>query len=202
MIRPHARILIPILALVTGLSQNACFTTGGGYGTQYLYGIGNGEPVDPSQGIDNVSYWDGDGVSGAPLIRINLGEQKAYFFKGSELVGVAMISSGREGFSTPRGSFKIIQKNLDHRSNLYGEIYDGAGNLVNRDADIKKDPIPPGGRFVGAPMPHFMRIYRGVGMHTGYLPGFAASHGCIRLPDHMAKKFFANVSLGTPVIVE
>jgi len=39
-------------------------------------------------------------------------------------------------------------------------------------------------------------------MHTGYLPGYAASHGCVRMPDHMARKFFENAEVGTPVIVE
>ena len=91
---------------------------------------------------------------------------------------------------------------MDHRSTLYGEIYDGDGNLVNKDADITKDRIPPGGRFLGAPMPFFMRINKGIGMHTGFLPGYAASHGCIRMPDQMARHFFANVAVGTPVAVE
>jgi lipoprotein-anchoring transpeptidase ErfK/SrfK len=50
-------------------------------------------------------------------------------------------------------------------------------------------------------MPYFMRIHGGVGMHAGFLPGFAASHGCIRMPERMAQIFFANVSHGTPVRV-
>jgi L,D-transpeptidase catalytic domain len=160
----------------------------------YLQGVGAAlGPADPL-GIDTVSYWDGDSISGPPSIRIRLGEQKAYFYKGDQLVGISMISSGREDFASPKGKFKIIQKNKDHRSNLYGEI--------NKDADIKKDRVPPGGRFVGAPMPYFMRIHGGVGMHVGFLPGYAASHGCIRMPEKMAIKFFNNVQLGTPVWVE
>jgi lipoprotein-anchoring transpeptidase ErfK/SrfK len=50
-------------------------------------------------------------------------------------------------------------------------------------------------------MPYFMRIHGGVGMHAGFLPGFPASHGCIRMPERMAQIFFANVSHGTPVRV-
>jgi lipoprotein-anchoring transpeptidase ErfK/SrfK len=47
-----------------------------------------------------------------------------------------------------------------------------------------------------------MRFNGGIGMHTGYLPGYAASHGCVRMPHHMSEKFFENVALGTPVIVQ
>ncbi len=151
---------------------------------------------------DSVSYWDGDGVGGSPSIRIDLGDQKAYFYKSDQLVGVSKISTGREGYRTPTGSYKILQKNANHRSNLYGEIVDQYGSVLNNDADVRKDVPPPGGRFVGAPMPNFMRITNGgVGMHAGYLPGFPASHGCIRMPDWMSRKFFENVNLGTPVKV-
>lgn len=151
--------------------------------------------------VDTVSYWDGDGVAGSPSVTIDLAEQKAFFYKGGRLVGVSMISSGREGYSTPSGNFKILQKNKDHVSNLYGDYVDGAGNVVVSNVGVKSDPKPPGTQFRGAPMPYFMRIHGGVGMHAGFLPGFPASHGCIRMPERMAEIFFANVSHGTPVRV-
>ncbi len=150
---------------------------------------------------DANSYWDGDGVSGAPSIVINLSEQTASFYKGGKLVGVSAISSGREEFETPTGKYKIIQKNKDHESNLYGEYVDAAGNVLMKNVDVKKDPKPPGAIFKGAPMPYFMRIVGGVGMHQGFLPGVPDSHGCIRMPEHMAATFFANVEKGTPVTV-
>ena len=113
-----------------------------------------------------------------------------------------MISTGREGFDTPTGNFSIIQKNANHRSNLYGEWIDSAGNVIDNDVDVRLKPNPPPGvRFVGASMPHFMRINGGVGMHAGYLPGFPASHGCIRMPAHMAERFFMESPHGTPVAV-
>ncbi|MEX1009852.1 MAG: L,D-transpeptidase family protein [Chthoniobacterales bacterium] len=170
--------------------------------TRYL--TPGGEVVAKPSGVgiaDAVSYWDGDGVSGSPSITIDLGEQKAFFYKDGRLVGVSMISSGREGYSTPPGAFKIIQKNKDHVSNLYGDYVDGAGNVVVSNVGVKRDRKPAGTSFRGAPMPYFMRIYGGVGMHAGFLPGFAASHGCIRMPERMAQIFFANVSHGTPVRV-
>lgn len=173
---------------------------GSGYGSQYLAPYG-GVTVTPEYTMDNVSFWDGDGLPGEPRIHISLSEQRAYFYKGNHLAGVSLISTGREGFDTPTGRFKIIQKNANHRSNLYGDYVDANGNVVVKDVDVKKDPRPPGTRFLGAEMPYFMRIHGGVGMHAGFLPGYPASHGCIRMPMFMAKTFFENAPLGTPVIV-
>jgi lipoprotein-anchoring transpeptidase ErfK/SrfK len=150
---------------------------------------------------DTVSYWDGDGVSGSPSITIDLQQQKAFFYKGGNLVGVSMISSGREGFDTPSGNFKITQKSKNHASNLYGDYVDGSGNVVVSNIGVRTDSKPLGTTFRGAPMPYFMRIHGGVGMHAGFLPGFAASHGCIRMPERMAQIFFVNVSHGTRVRV-
>lgn len=138
-------------------------------------------------------------MSGKPRMTINLSDQRIYFYKGADLAGVSTISSGREGFDTPTGKFKIIQKNRDHRSSLYGDYVDAYGQPVQRDVDVRKDPKPPGTRFDGAEMRYFMRITGAVGMHEGYLPGFPASHGCIRLPGRMARIFFAETPLGTPV---
>jgi len=169
--------------------------------TLYLGSTGGVVSRPGPASFDNVSYWDGDSASGPPSILISLGEQRAYFYRGNTLVGISMVSTGREGFSTPDGNFKIIQKNRDHRSNLYGDYVDAAGNVVVRDVDVKKDPKPPGTVFRGAPMPYFMRIHGGVGMHAGFIPGYPASHGCIRLPEQMAAHFFANTTTGTPVRV-
>ncbi len=148
---------------------------------------------------DSISYWDGDGVAGSPSVIIYLKEQRAYFYKGDQLVGVSQVSAGREGHNTPIGNFKIMQKDPNHASNLYGDFVDAAGNIVQKDVEAGKDPKPPGALFKGAPMPFFMRITGGVGMHQGYLPGYPASHGCIRMPGKMAETFYNNVQLGTPV---
>ena len=169
--------------------------------TQYLGSTGQVVAKKSGGFVDTVSYWDGDGVSGSPSITINLTEQKALFYKDGRLVGVSMISSGREGYDSPSGDFKITQKNKDHVSNLYGDYVDSAGNVVVANVGAKTDPMPSGTSFRGASMPYFMRFANGVGMHAGFLPGFPASHGCIRMPERMAEIFFANVSHGTPVHV-
>ncbi len=192
------------LVLLTALIFTACTPYDPRYdgSTAYLGGFHSPNTHAPRANVDNVSYWDGDHVSGTPSIRIKLHEQRAYFYKGSELVGVSAISTGREGFGTSTGSFKIIQKDRDHHSNLYGDYVDAqTRQIVKKEIDITKDKKPPGTVFDGARMPFFMRIVGGTGMHEGFLPGYPASHGCIRMPRYMAEKFFYNVALGTPVTV-
>jgi lipoprotein-anchoring transpeptidase ErfK/SrfK len=169
--------------------------------SQYLGGVYGNNPVSSSAPQDSVSYWDGDGVSGKPSIKITLGEQRAYFYKGGQLVGISQLSTGREGMGTTTGSFKIIQKDQNHVSSQFGDYVDSADNVVVANVDVGKDPKPPGTHFKGAPMPYFMRIVGGTGLHAGYLPGYPASHGCIRMPEFMAENFFRNVSVGTPVTV-
>ncbi|MDX1681212.1 MAG: L,D-transpeptidase family protein, partial [Akkermansiaceae bacterium] len=98
----------------------------------YMAGVGrpqhqpsdNGPHHSRSAIPDDISYWDGDGVSGSPTIRINRRKQKAFFYKGDVLVGVSMISSGQEDHATPPGRYSISQKNKDHRSTLYGVYKD------------------------------------------------------------------------------
>jgi lipoprotein-anchoring transpeptidase ErfK/SrfK len=169
--------------------------------TQYMGGVYGPGAVSTGAPQDSVSYWDGDGSSGKASVKISLSEQRAYFYKGGSLVGVSQLSTGREGLNTPVGHFSISQKDKDHVSSKYGDYVDTGGNVVVPNVDVEKDPKPPGTRFKGAPMPYFMRIVGGVGMHAGYLPGYPASHGCIRMPEFMAENFFRSVSQGTPVTI-
>jgi len=150
-------------------------------------------------GARDTGWWNGDGMSGSPRIHIRISEQKAYFYKGGQLAGVSPICTGSPDFPTPKGSFKIIEKDEDHLSSVYGDYIDQYGGVVQSQIDNRKDPRPPGAKFDGAKMNYFMRVVGGVGMHEGYLPGYADSHGCIRLPTRMAQIFFQNASHGTPV---
>ncbi len=149
--------------------------------------------------LKSRAWWKGDGVVGKPKIVINLSTQRVQYYKGKELVGVSPISSGRESHGTVTGSYRILDKDIDHRSSLFGAYVDQEGNVVQGDVDTRKDPAPAGTKYVGANMRYYMRIVGGIGMHEGYLPGYPASHGCIRLPTKMAVIFFNETPEGTPV---
>jgi hypothetical protein len=148
------------------------------------------------------AYWDGDFYKGPPKIVIKLREQRAYFFKGAKIVGESNISTGRKNFETPPGHYRVIQKDENHVSNLYGDYVDAGGNTIAKNVDTSRDPRPEGAEFRGAPMHYFLRFTRGYGMHAGFVPRYRASHGCIRMPAEMAKHFFDAAEPETPVIVE
>lgn len=160
-------------------------------------------PPKPAPATAQVreSYWNGENVKGSPAITINLGEQRAYFYKDKKLIGEADISTGRKGFETPPGHYKVIQKDPEHVSNLYGDYVDAEGNVIKKNVDTSKDPLPDGAEFRGAKMPYFMRFTGGYGMHAGYVPKYRASHGCVRMPASMAVHFYEAAESGTPVTV-
>jgi len=133
-------------------------------------------------------------------VEIDLERQTAYLIRGNRAVLASPISSGRSGHLTETGSFKIIEKELNHYSNLYGKIVDASGRTVVSDADADMK-TPRGGKFIPAPMRYFMRFHGATGMHAGYLPGYPASHGCVRMPEQNAIQFFRAVEVGTPVHV-
>jgi hypothetical protein len=197
------RILLPLGLLAALLSS--CTQTSGisSPNRPYLAGLGVTARTGFSNPAEASSFWDGDSVTGAPSIRINRADQKAYFYKGGELVGVSPISTGSKKHITPAGRFRVTQRSKDHESSLYGVIKDAAtGQVINDDADTRLHKAGPGEVFVHAPMPYFLRFNGGIGMHAGFLPGFPASHGCVRMPEQMAQKFFEHAPLNTPVIVE
>lgn len=156
------------------------------------------KPEQPSP----KSYWKGAGVQGNPCIIVDLSEQRAYFFKADQLVGETRCSSGKKGFRTPPGEYKVTQKDKNHVSNLYGNFVDATGVVLQKDVDTSKMKTPEGASFAGAKMPFFLRFHAGYGLHSGRVPNYPASHGCVRLPYNMAEQFFHSSSLGTPVIVQ
>jgi lipoprotein-anchoring transpeptidase ErfK/SrfK len=134
---------------------------------------------------------------------VSLSKQRAYLLAGDQIAIDSPISSGKRGHSSPTGSFSIMEKDKDHRSNIYGDYVDAQGRIVRGGISAQIDSAPSGTHFVGAPMKWFMRLTgEGVGMHVGILPGYPASHGCIRMPEPAAALFYANVKVGTPAVVE
>jgi hypothetical protein len=105
---------------------------------------------------------------------VSLPEQKAYVYRNGVLIGASTVSTGKKGHETPTGVFTILQKNEDHYSNLYNN----------------------------APMPYMQRLtWGGVALHGGNLPGYPASHGCIRLPQQFARLLYGVTRLGMTVVV-
>lgn len=136
-------------------------------------------------------------------VYISLTKQRAYLMAGEEVFVDTPISSGKRKGWTPTGNFTITEKDADHRSSIYGDFVDRGGRVVRSGISLKVDSAPSGTRYVGAPMRWFMRLTNnGVGMHTGILPGYPASHGCIRLPDQIAALIYSKVKLGTPVQID
>jgi len=127
--------------------------------------------------------------------------QEAELYKGRVLVATARISTGREGYETPVGRFRVIRKEQDHRSGLYGDYVDASDRIVKANVDVRKDSRPRGSHYLGAPMPFYLEFKPGYGLHAGNLPGYPASHGCVRLSYWKARQFFNESRIGTPVTV-
>jgi hypothetical protein len=112
--------------------------------------------------------------AGPLLIYVDLSRQLATVYRNGLRIAVSTISSGREGYATPTGVFTILQKDADHKSNVYNS----------------------------APMPYQQRLtWDGVALHAGGLPGYPESHGCVHLPMGFSKALFGITRLGATVVV-
>jgi lipoprotein-anchoring transpeptidase ErfK/SrfK len=112
--------------------------------------------------------------SGPVYAVISLGDQHISVYDSTGRIAQSRVSTGTSGHRTPAGVFSVIQKNRWHRSNIYS----------------------------GAPMPWMQRItWSGVAMHAGVVPGYPASHGCIRLPYSFAPKLWTMTKMGARVVV-
>lgn len=131
-------------------------------------------------GIDGLApgkfRWAADIPTDGDLkVIVSLTDQLAFVYRGDRLIGVSTVSSGMENHETPTGVFPVLGKEKDHRSAKYDD----------------------------APMPYMLRLNDyGVALHGGRLPGYPASHGCVRLPMAFAAKLFMLAERGTEVIIE
>ena len=133
---------------------------------------------------------------------ISIGKQRAYLMVGEQIYIDTPISSGKRGHETPQGSFKILEKDPNHRSSIYGDFVDRSGRVVRSGISSQIDSAPSGTHYQGASMKWFCRLTNsGVGMHIGILPGYAASHGCVRLPSDIAPLIYEKVKIGTPAVI-
>lgn len=135
-------------------------------------------------------------------IVVSIPKQRAWLMVGEEIAADGPISSGKRGHSSPTGHFTVMEKDPNHHSTLYGDYVDSSGRTVRAGVSAQIDSAPSGTHFQGAAMKWFLRLTSdGVGMHIGILPGYPASHGCIRQSVDGAKLFYDNVKVGTPVDV-
>jgi lipoprotein-anchoring transpeptidase ErfK/SrfK len=164
-------------------------------------------PVSRNYSMDDrVRYqlwpysWHPDPDQPITHITINIAKQMVYVYQGDRLAATSPVTTGKPGHETPMGHFSIIAKDINHKSNLYGYTVDAHGNVVDDNANAGEKQLPAGVVYDSADMPYYMRLRDdGTGMHGGYLPGYPASHGCIRLPHAFAELLYSNVSLGVPV---
>ena len=135
-------------------------------------------------------------------IVVSIPKQRAYLMLSEQIAIDGPVSSGKHGHSSPTGHFTVLEKDPNHHSTLYGDFRDSSGRIVRAGVSARIDSAPSGTHFVGAEMKWFLRLTGdGVGMHIGILPGYPASHGCIRESAEGAKLFYDHVKVGTPVDV-
>lgn len=135
-------------------------------------------------------------------IIVSLSTQRAVLMNDGEVAIDYPVSTGTATYPTPAGEYKIREMVIDKHSNQYGKIVDAEGVVINENANMPndKDQIPEGGEFIGAPMPHWMRLtWAGIGMHVGKVPRYPASHACIRGQSHIVPIVYSKVKLLTPV---
>lgn len=169
------RFLLPLLILSAALIPSGKLSAAPDVTKPSFHteGAPTGKPVGPLQ---PGQYWWAPRISpdGPVMILVSLPEQIMNVYRNGVLIARSSLSSGMPGHSTPAGVFTILQKNADH----YSKTYDNA------------------------PMPYMQRLtWDGVAFHSGFLPGRAASHGCIRLPYEFSKKLFDLTKQGGTVVI-
>jgi len=136
-------------------------------------GTPTGKPTGP---LKPGEYWWHPEISpqGPLMILISIPEQEMHVYRNGIMIGRSSVSTGSKGHDTPGGVFSILEKQQSHRSKTYND----------------------------APMPNMQRLtWTGIAMHSGQLPGYAASHGCVRLPYDFSQLLFSTTNRGGTVII-
>ncbi len=136
---------------------------------------GTAKTISPAKLKPGEYVWHPEMSPRGPVVLVvSLPEQRAYAYRNGVLIGASTVSTGKKGHETPTGVFTILQKHEDHYSNVYDN----------------------------APMPYMQRLtWSGVALHAGRLPGYPASHGCVRMPYEFARKLFGETKTGLTVVV-
>ncbi|MES2660630.1 MAG: L,D-transpeptidase [Verrucomicrobiota bacterium] len=176
-----------ILTLAVAVSTGALFTScsnipsgGSGLGAYHSYDVPTKLPSNP----------------GNVRVKVSISKQRTYVMEGSEILMAMPVSVGTPSSPTPSGSFRIFNKEHKHRANTHGYAYSGSN--VKQTYLAKK---PAGWSFKGTPMPYWCEFKPAYGFHTGWIKHTPCTHGCIRMHENLAPKFFRLVSVGTPVSI-
>lgn len=153
-------------------------TSGSGLAAYHAYDLPTKKPTNPS----NVK------------VKVSLSKQRTYVMEGSEVLLAMPVSVGTSSTPTPAGNFRIFNKTAKKRANSHGYAY--SGNNVRKTLLAKK---PGGWSFKGTPMPYWAEFKQHYGFHTGWVKHHPCTHGCIRMHENLAPKFFDLVKVGTPV---
>ncbi|RYD35404.1 MAG: L,D-transpeptidase [Verrucomicrobiaceae bacterium] len=156
----------------------------------------------PSGGSGLAAYHSYDRPTKLPTnpsavkVKVSLSKQRTYVMEGSEVLLSMPVSVGAPGSTTPSGNFTIFNKVEKKRANTHGYAY--SGNQVKKTMISSR---PPGWSFKGTPMPYWCEFKANYGFHTGWVKHTPCTHGCIRMHENLAPKFYRLVKVGTPVSI-
>lgn len=165
---PLLAITVPVVAhaqdVIPALDDSK--TTDG----QAMLSVADADTLKPGQYLWHPEF----ATAGTVQVVVDLIRQVAFVYRGDTLIGLTTVSTGRDGYDTPLGTYPILQKQVTHQSNKYNS----------------------------APMPYMQRLtWDGVALHAGSVPGYRSSHGCVHLPDAFAKALFAETAVGGEVAI-
>jgi hypothetical protein len=172
---------LAVAALAAVTFMPSCTSTGGsGLAAYHAYDRPTKLPSNPA----NVR------------VKVSISKQRTYVMEGSEVLLAMPVAVGAPGSSTPTGSFRIFSKVQMKRANTHGYAYNG--KQIMQTYLAKR---PAGWSFKGTPMPYWCEFKPNYGFHTGWVKHHPSTHGCIRMHENLAPKFFRLVSNGTPVSI-
>jgi L,D-transpeptidase catalytic domain len=132
------------------------------------------QPFTPTFKPGDYAWHPEISPAGPVVVLVSLPDQLLYVYRNGVRIGRSTVSTGKPGKRTPTGVFTVLQKKVRHTSSIYK----------------------------GAQMPHMQRLtWSGIALHAGYLPGYPASAGCVRMPVDFAAKLYSATGIGTTVII-
>lgn len=177
----YLSFLIPVFALAI----NSCSNT---------------SVVDNSPTVENYRKYDLPATLPSNpnnvVVKVSLRNQMAYVMEGNKALLVTPLSVGTPSTPTPKGTFRIYNKDATRRANGHGWAYNSTNAM-----QTKVGKIPSGHRFIGTPMPYWVEFKPGYAFHTGWQKHQPCTHGCLRLHENVSPKFFRLVKVGTKVSI-